>query len=584
MIKDYETNKKVKISIVFSIFFVITLFLIFTIFGINKSDKKTPKLKISSIDYGIRGAIKTSDFFILASSKTLYQATIYKKYLDPNKKETFIELFSKYTGMDKDEIEEKLYEDSNKIILKKNISATTAKFLKELKYDLMRLKVFKPLKKGGVVIGLDITEYKKIRNYPLKDTLSPYMGYVRYDKNGEPYGTYGLEKYYNNLLANSSDKILTGQRDRNGIIIRDKKNHLTQKENGFDIITNIKLPLQKKIEKILDIQKEKLKAKEIIAAVMESKTGKIISIASSRRYNPAHITDDDIPSLSISAVRYIYEPGSVIKPIFFSLLLEDKKVSTSEIINTHNGRYKLSNGKVVTDEHRYPFLSAWDVIVHSSNIGMAELSKRTNPLMLIDGFEKFGFSKPTGIDLSYELSGSIPNVTDLKNSVILANLSYGYKIRVNFFQLLKAYNVFNNNGKTMTPKIANTKVTTKEVYELIEPIKPIRVLSEKTATTMNKILQSVINNGTGKAAKIDGLVIGGKTGTAQKTHKGHYIRSYNSSFFGFVNDKKDHKYTIGVVVIEPNPKGYIHFAAQSAVPTFKMIVEEMLNQKLLEKE
>ena len=580
MIKDYETNKKVKISIVFSIFFVITLFLIFTIFGINKSDKKIPKLKISSIDYGIRGAIKTSDFFILASSKTLYQATIYKKYLDPDKTNTFIELFSKYTGMDKESIKEKLYEDSNKIILTKNISATTAKFLKELKYDLMRLKVFRPLKKGGLVIGLDITEYKKIRNYPLKDTLTPYLGYVGYDKDGEPYGLYGLERYYNNLLTNTSDKILTGQRDRNGIIIRDKKNHLIKKENGFDIITNIKLPLQKEVEKILDIQKEKLEAKEIITAVMESKTGKIITVASSRRYNPLH--KENMEALSISAIRYIYEPGSVIKPIFFSLLLEDKKLNTDEIINTHNGRYKLSNGKVVTDEHRYPFLSAWDVIVHSSNIGIAELSKRSNPLMLIDGFTKYGFSKPSGIDLSYELGGSIPNVTDLKNSVILANLSYGYKIRANFFQLLKAYNVFNNDGKTITPKIANTKVTTKGEYELIEPIKSVRVLSKTTAETMNKILQSVVNRGTGKAAKIDGLIIGGKTGTAQKTYKGHYVHMYNSSFFGFVNDKKGHKYTIGVLVIEPNPKGYVHFASQSAVPTFKMIVQSMIDQKLLE--
>jgi len=582
MIKDYETNKKVKISIVFFIFLVITLFLIFTIFGINKSDKKTPKLKISNIDYGIRGAIKTSDFFLLASSKTLYQATIYKKYLDPQKINVFIDLFSKYTGMDKDTIKEKLLEDSKTITLTNQITATKAKFLKDLKKDLMRLRVFKPLKKGGVVIGLDVTEYKKIRNYPLKDTLEPYLGYVQYDKNGEPYGKYGLEKYYNNLLTNSSDKILTGQRDSRGIIIRDKKNHLTKKENGFDIITNVDLKLQKKVEAILDSQKEKLNAKEIIAAVMDSRSGKILCIASSRRYDPLH--KNDLESLNISAIRYIYEPGSVIKPIFFSLLLEDKKLKIDEIINTHNGRYKLKNGKVVTDEHKYPFLTATDVIVHSSNIGMTELSKRTNPLMLIDGFTRYGFSKPSNIDLSYELSGSIPNVTDLKNSVILANLSYGYKIRVNFFQLLKAYNVFNNEGKSVTPKIANTKVTTKGDYELIEPIKPKRVLSKKTALVMNQILQAVVNRGTGKYAKTEGLIVGGKTGTAQKTHKGHYIRSYNSSFFGFANDKKGHKYTLGVLVIEPDPNHYHYFASQSAVPTFKMIVDEMVNQNFLTKD
>jgi len=174
MIKDYETNKKVKISIVFIIFFIITIFLIFTFFGINKSDKKTPKLKISSIDYGIRGAIKTSDFFILASSKTLYQATIDKRYLDPQKVDILVDLFSKYTSIDKEEIKEKLLEDSRTIVLSNNITAAKAKFLKDLRKDLLRLKVFRPVKKGGLVIGLDIVEYKKTRNYPLKDTLEPH--------------------------------------------------------------------------------------------------------------------------------------------------------------------------------------------------------------------------------------------------------------------------------------------------------------------------------------------------------------------------------------------------------------------------
>jgi len=581
MIKDYETNKRVKISIVFFIFFIITVFLIFTIFGINKSDKKSPKLKISSIDYGIRGAIKTSDFFLLASSKTLYQATIYKDYLDPQKTEVFIDLFSKYSGMDKEIIKEKLLEDSKKIVLKKDITTSQAKFFNELKYDLMRLKVFRPRTKGGVIIGLDITVYKKIRDYPLKDTLTPYLGFVSYDKDGEPYGKYGLEHYYNDLLTNSSDKVLTGQRDKRGIIIRDKKNHLTKKEDGFDIITNIDLRLQKNIEAILDRQKQKLQASEIICAVMESNTGRIISVASSRRYDPLNKTD--MKALSISAIRYIYEPGSVIKPIFFSLLLADKKIDIDEIVNTHNGRYRLSNGKVVTDEHRYPFLTAKDVIIHSSNIGMIELSKKTNPLMLIDGFDRFGFAKKSEIDLSYELTGSFPNVNELKNSITLANLAYGYNIRVNFFQLLKAYNVFNNDGKALPPKIANTKVTTKGEFELIEPIKPKRVLPKQVASIMNYILQGVVKKGTGKYTKIDGLIIGGKTGTAQKTYKGHYIRSYNSSFFGFANDKKGHKYTIGVLVIEPNPKGYIHFASQSAVPTFKMIVEELVQEGFLKK-
>jgi len=259
-IRSYETNKKVKISIVFLIFLLITLFLVFTILGINKSDKKTPKLKVSSIDYGIRGSIKSRDFYSLASSKKLYQATIHKKYLDPKKEKIFIDLFSKYTKIDKETIKEKLLEDNNYVVLSNSLTLTQAKFLKDLKYDLMKLKVFKPIKKGGIVIGLDINEYKKIRTYPLKDTLTPYIGFVRYNKDGTPYGKYGLELYYENLLKYNSNKILTGQRDKRGIIIRDKKNNYIPKVNGFDIVTNINLKLQKDIEHIIDLQKEKLQA------------------------------------------------------------------------------------------------------------------------------------------------------------------------------------------------------------------------------------------------------------------------------------------------------------------------------------
>ncbi len=575
---EYEKNKKVKISIIFFFFMVISFFLIITFIGITESDKKTPNLKRKDIDYASRGNILSAKGMIFADSNILYKVIIYKKYLDPNKKNLLVDLFSKYTGIDKDILNKRLLEDSNKIVLATNINTKMAKSLKELRGDLTRIKVFRAIKKGSSFYkGMDIVKYNESRDYPLKDTLEPYLGYINHHDNGETYGVYGLEKYYNNLLTNSKDKILEGQRDKQGIIIRDKNNKTIKKEDGFDIITNIDLKLQKVIEQILTKQKEKLQAKEIVAAVMDSSTGKILAVASSRRYNPKHKIVD---ALTISAIRYIYEPGSVIKPIFFSLLYKEKKVKLEEIINTHNGRIKLSNGKVVTDEHRYPFLSAKDVIVHSSNVGMTELSARANPLKIVDGFKSFGFTKKSGIDLSYELSGTIPEVVDLQNSVIRANLSYGYRIRANFFQLLSAYSVFNNGGFRVIPKIASIKVTTKGVKEWIEAVKPIKVLPKMVANNMHRVLNEVVTRGTGKATFIDGLDIGGKTGTSQITQKGHYIRKYNSSFFGFANDANYH-FTIGVLVIEPNPKGYVHFASQSAVPTFRMIVESMIEQGLL---
>ena len=577
---EYEKNKKVKISIVFFFFIFLTIFLIFTFVGIKGSSKKTPCLKTKFIDYSSRGNILSSNNMAFARSKTLYKAVIYKKYLDPNKKDVLIDLFSKYTGISKVELGEKLLEDSDRVVLADSLDTQIAKSLKELKRDLDRLKVFHSKVKGSsFFLSMDIVKYKESREYPLKDTLEPYLGYIRLDKNGEPYGVYGLESYYDNLLKSSKDRILEGQRDRQGIIIRDKNNKSVKKEDGFDILTNINLKLQKSVEQILTKQKIVVgdEDTQIIAAVMESNSGKLLAVASSRRYNPKRKI---VKNLTISAIREVYEPGSVIKPIFFSLLLSQNKVKLQEIINTHNGRIRLRNGKVVKDEHRYPFLSAKNVIVHSSNVGMTELSTRANPLKIADGFKRFGFSKKSGVDLSFELSGSIPEVVDMQNSVIMANLSYGYRMRANFFQLLSAYSVFNNGGYRVTPKIASIKVTTKNKREWIEAVKPERVLSKTVAEKMHSVLSSVVTSGTGKATYIDGLDIGGKTGTAQIAQRGVYVKKYNSSFYGFANDAR-HRFTIGVVVFRPRSEGFVHFASQSAVPTFKMIVESMIEQGLL---
>ncbi len=577
---EYEKNKKVKISIVFFFFIFLTIFLIFTFVGIKGSDKKTPYLKTKFIDYSSRGNILSSDSMAFARSKTLYKVVVYKKYLDSNKKDVLINLFSKYTGIDKEILKEKLLEDSNRVVFADKLNTQMAKSLKELKRDLDRLKVFHSKIKGSsFFLSMDIVKYKESREYPLGNTLEPYLGYTRVDKDGEPYGVYGLESYYDNLLKSSEDRVLEGQRDKQGIIIRDKNNKSIKKEDGFDILTNINLKLQKRIENILTNQKLKIgnDDTEIIAGVMESNSGKLLAVASSRRYNPKKKI---VKNLTISGVREVYEPGSVIKPIFFSLLLSQNKVKLQEIVNTHNGRIKLSNGHLVTDEHRYPFLSAKNVIVHSSNVGMTVLSARANPLKIADGFKRFGFSKKSGVDISYELSGSIPEVVDLQNSIIMANLSYGYRMRANFFQLLSAYSVFNNGGYRVTPRIASIKVTTKNQREWIEAIKPVKVLSKKIADKMHTVLNSVVLNGTGKATYIDGLDIGGKTGTAQLAERGVYIKKYNSSFYGFANDAR-HKFTIGVVVFRPKSEGYVHFASQSAVPTFRMIVESMIEQGLL---
>ncbi len=388
-------------------------------------------------------------------------------------------------------------------------------------------------------------------------------------------GKYGLEKFYDKALTGIQSTKIHGRKDVNHNIILDKNSQVKNRVDGLDVITSISLKFQSALEEILDKHRERTDAKEIIASVMDSKTGEVLAVASSRRYNPSKITD--IESTTISVTRYMFEPGSVLKPITFALLLQDKKIHPHDIINTENGRYQLGN-TIITDEHKYDYLSAENIVVHSSNVGMAKLAQKLDEIDFYQGLIEFGFSRKSGIDISDELGGSIPNIHQLRHSTYKATASYGYGMKVNFFQLLAAYNIFNNEGKWIKPSIGSYFQSASGKKQKIEDKKTKQAIEPNIAYIMNHILRKVVKDGTGKEAYTEGLRVGGKTGTAHISIRGRYENVYNSSFFGFANDYKN-RYTIGVTAIEPSDD--FHFASQSAVPVFKNIVDALVEHKIL---
>jgi cell division protein FtsI (penicillin-binding protein 3) len=233
--------------------------------------------------------------------------------------------------------------------------------------------------------------------------------------------------------------------------------------------------------------------------------------------------------------------------------------------------------KVITDEHPFAMLSAEDVIVFSSNVGMAQLAQKLTGVDFYEGLTNFGLAHKTNIDLAYEKEGIIPNSSQLSDVIYKATASYGYGMKVTLMQLVNAYNAFNNNGREVTPTLVDSLI---DKYGKVTPI-PIdpgrQVINPTTASRMKKILIKTVMEGTGTKAITPGLEIGGKTGTAHIVEEGSYVSKYNTSFLGFVNDGK-HSYTIGVVVIQPKRD---HFAAQTAVPVFKQIVDTLTEEKYL---
>ncbi|WP_034584034.1 peptidoglycan D,D-transpeptidase FtsI family protein [Helicobacter pametensis] len=545
------------------------------------SDKRPPNLKTTKIDHSIRGNIYSSDKFTLATSEKLYKVSINPKSIDPNKKELFVNLFSIYSGIPRSTIISKL--NSNRYTtLSYNISTITAANLKLLNTKLDRYRVFREYEEYGRVIqkmGIDLEVSGYRRNYPYGDTMEPILGYTQKIQNQritKVSGVKGSEKNNNQYLQAKQDGTLSGFRDVGFNVIRNKYASSQAKQDGIDITLTIPLSLQKRIETILDTANQKLQAKEILVGVMDSKSGRILTLASSKRFDPKNIKKDDYSALNISATEVSFEPGSIIKPVIYAILLQKNLIPHEQKIFLHNGAYRIGR-YIIRDDHPLKEATPEEILLRSSNIGMIKLTQNLASKDFLDAMHHYGFGEKTNIDLPQEASGVLPSIKKLKGSY-KASVSYGYGFRATFIQLLRAYASFSNGGYLITPRIISHLSYEGELYRF-KTQQPTSIISSQDALEVQDILRDIIKEGTGRRAKVEGIDMGGKTGTARIFVDQKYTKRYNSSFFGFAQDSKN-SYTIGVVIFDPNvEEGY--YGSKTAAPLFKNIVELLIQEKYL---
>ena len=573
-------QKPIRTLVLFTLLLLAVMGFLVSIFHTITAKRHLPSHTAIIHDRALRGKIISSDDYTLSRSSKTYQATLFTQSIDPDKKTLLIRLFSIYSGIDEKSLRETLKKHKGYTVLADKIDANTAIRLKSLAYKLRRLKVFHSIKNSrgvDLLYGLDITENGEERFFPLKDTLSPVLGYVRNTDEGkytEVKGVKGLERSYEKYLNSNQNGSVKGMRDVASTIIRNKSSVVKSREDGMDIHLNIPLSLQRRVELTLDLMKDLTHAQEIIAGVMESRTGKVIALASSERYDPDYIRKKDVYNLNPKFSEFLYEPGSVMKPITLSVALKHQKVTPDTWFDTKGGRLKISARYTISDDEVFDSQTATDIIVHSSNVGISKIAWRLTGKEFYHGLKRFGFASATGIDLSRELPGRIKTSKHLSNKLHRANQAYG--MMASFVQLWKAYSAFNNDGKAVTPRIVAYLQNGKgKKYRTRPRVGDLHPIGKQTAAQMKKILKKVVSDGTGKAARYPGLEIGGKTGTAHIVEHRKYIDKYNSSFYGFANDEKGHKYTIGVLAIRLD-KEHMHFASQSAVPTFKKVVNNLI--------
>jgi len=414
--------------------------------------------------------------------------------------------------------------------------------------------------------------------------MSPILGYVGKQSDGRytrPEGKKGLERNYNEHITSKKDGYFKGKRDVLGAVIHDKNSIKSERVDGLDLHLNIPLALQRRVELMVDAMKQNIDADEILVGVMKSNTGQVLSLASSERYNPAHIRQADVPKLNPKFSEYPYEAGSVLKPIVLGIALDKKVVTPNTWFKTGYKKFDITGGQTVSDDHYYESLNVADIIVHSSNIGTSKISWRLTGKEFREGLIKFGIAKKSGIDLSRDLPGTLKPLRLLDHKMHRANSSFGYGMMVTFAQLFKAYSAFNNDGVAVTPRLVSYLGDGKGKHYTLDPkVGNIPAISKKSANQIKDILREVVVRGTGKATRYPGLDIGGKTGTAHIAKGGRYVREYHSSFYGYANDKMGNKYTIGVLVIRAK-KWRKYYASQSAVPTFKNLVKILVSQGYL---
>lgn len=580
-----EENKSKKILLLYALVAIGFLIFLSVMLATALKSRDLPSLYAYKSSKAKRGSIISADGFHIATTKKLYKAVVNNKYIDPNKEQLFIQLFSIYSGIKPETVAKRLKKRNGIVVLSYLIPEKEAHYLKKLAYELRRYKVFRELKnpKTGLrtMHGLSIIESGETRIYPYDDVMTPLIGYP-HKLEDEGYtrikGVKGLEKRFETELSSRGDGSSRGKRDVNSYIILNKDSFTKPDINGINIKLTIPLSLQIKIERMCSTMKEHLEAAEVMVAIMDSKTGKVLAAASSNRYLPKSIKRSDYPSLNTGIIEYSFEPGSVIKPITFALLLDKKLINPYDLVNGHNGRFKIGN-KIITDEHKFAWLSAEDVIVHSSNVGIAQLAQKLTGDEFHQGLKSFGFSTNSTPDLIYEKEGYIPSITMLNSEIYKATCSYGYSIQTNLMQLLRAYSAFSNNGKIIKPQIVASLIDEHDYVTKITNEEPMQVIQSATAAKMKKILIKTVQEGTGTKTKTKGLEIGGKTGTAHIAEKGEYVNKYNTSFIGFVNDGTT-ALTMGAVVIQPQKS---QFASQTAVPVFKNAIDIMVEDGYLRK-
>ncbi|RLL45233.1 stage V sporulation protein D [Oceanobacillus piezotolerans] len=411
------------------------------------------------------------------------------------------------------------------------------------------------------------------RHYPFGDDLSHVLGFAGIDNQG----LMGLELFYDDMLSGEKGS-LSFYSDAKGRRLETLADVYYPPKDGLHLKTTIDSKVQTIIERELDLAASKYNPDSALAIAVNPKTGGILGMSSRPNFNPENYQEVDQSVFNRNLpIWSTYEPGSTFKIITLAAALEEDMVDLREDEFHDGGSIKVEGATIhCWKSGGHGHQTYLEVVQNSCNPGFVNLGQKLGTEKLFSYIDAFGFGEQTGIDLQGEASGILFRPENV-GPVELATTAFGQGVSVTPIQQVMAVSAAVNGGYLYEPYIAEEWLDpqTEQIVEKREPKLKERVISESTSKEVRYALESVVAQGSGRSAYVEGYRVGGKTGTAQKVgpHGGYLENNYVVSFIGFAPADDPE---IVVYVAVDNPKNTIQFGGVVAAPIVGAIIGDSL--------
>ncbi len=457
-------------------------------------------------------------------------------------------------GVDAARIERRLREDRHFVWIKRRLSPKESKAVETLELP-----------------GVGLTAEAR-RFYPNRELAAHVLGFANIDGRGIE----GIELAYDERLRGSSEQV-PAIRDRRGRVVFSEQLLDDRAARGDDLVLTLDKTIQHIAERELELAVRTFEAKGGSVAVVDPRSGELLALASFPTYNPNEPTDSAANHRRDRALTDQFEPGSTLKPFTLAGAFAAGAVHPDEKIDCEHGAMKVAQ-YTIHDTHQWDELTPAEVLIYSSNIGAAKIGLALGRARLYGTLRDFGFGSTTGLGLPGETGGIFRHYKRWYD-MDAATIAFGQGISVSTLQLAMAVAALANHGRLMHPVLVKRveDASGQTVQEAL-PGAGQQVVSPYVAALITDMMTAVTGaKGTGTEAAIDGILVAGKTGTAQKAdyiHGGYADGKWTSSFIGFAPARRP-RLAIAVVVDEPM---IAHHGGTVAAPTFRRIMEASLRQ------